>query len=693
MDLLQKIRTIPAEPGVYLYKNAEGEVIYVGKAKNLRSRVGSYFHEGRWEDAKTGTLVREAADVEYIVVANNKEALALENNLIKQRKPRFNILLRDDKTYPYVKLTLAERWPRVYVTRRLLKDGAAYYGPYFPANLAYRIVDLIHRNFLIPSCKVDLTRLHPRACLQYYIKRCLGPCVKDLTTADVYQEAVRDVKLFLEGRPTDLSKSLHERMQQAAAAQEYERAARYRDLISTVETLQERQRIASAEGDDADVFGYHFENGMLAVNLFHMRSGKMVDRREFFWEDLPEFTSQERSSDAHVQTSDAHVQTNDADVQTGDAHAGTSDAHVGTGALARPGERSSPAPLAGSAHELEAETSLAALGDGRGRPSLHAPIANDFHPGEFFSALLKQLYIAPPYVPRNLYTPVDFEDREELEDLLSEQNAGEGARATRVHILVPLRGDKRSLIDLAGNNAKQSYDQRFRILKPNARKIQEELQEVLSMPELPRRIECFDISHIQGAETVASMVVWEDGKMKKSDYRKFIIRTVEGVDDFASMREVVTRRYKRIQDEKKAMPSLVLIDGGLGQLHAAAAALDALEIINQPLAAIAKREEILYVYGQEKDPIALDHHSPVLHLIQLIRDEAHRFAVTFHRKRRQMRDRSTELLEVPGVGASTTRRLLEHFGSVQAVKQADSSALSAVVTRVQAEAIRDHFRK
>ena len=670
MDLLAKIRTIPTEPGVYLYKNAEGEVIYVGKAKNLRSRVASYFHEGRWEDAKTGTLVREAVDVDYIVVANNKEALALENNLIKQRKPRFNILLRDDKTYPYVKLTLGERWPRVYVTRRLRKDGSVYYGPYFPGNLAYRIVDLIHRNFLIPSCKVDLTRFHPRPCLQYYIKRCLGPCVKELTTAEIYQEAVRDVKLFLEGRPTDLSKSLHQRMEQAAAAEEYERAARYRDLISTVEQLQERQRMAAAEGDDADVFGYHFENGMLAVNLFHMRAGKMVDRREFFWEDLPEF-GVDPDEEADSEDVDHPV-------------------HVGTRAPARPGEESSPAHLAGRPDEMESTPSRAAVGtDGQECPSPQ----DDFHPGEFFSALLKQLYIGQPYVPRNLYVPVDFEDREELEDLLSDQVADKAARPARVHILVPQRGDKRSLIDLAGNNAKQSYDQRFRVLKPNARKIQEELQDVLSLPELPKRIECFDISHIQGAETVASMVVWEEGKMKKSDYRKFIIRTVEGVDDFASMREVVSRRYKRIQEEKKNMPSLVLIDGGLGQLHAAADALDSLEIINQPLAAIAKREEILYVYGQEKDPIALDHHSPVLHLIQLIRDEAHRFAVTFHRKRRQIRDRSTELLEIPGVGASTTRRLLEHFGSVQAVKQADPAALSAVVTRVQAEAIRDHFRK
>src|SRR5438309_11116895 len=252
MDLQQKIRTLPTSAGVYLYKNAQGEVIYAGKAKNLRSRVSSYFHEGRVEDAKTGTLVREAVDVDYIVVANEKEALALENNLIKQKKPRFNILLRDDKTYPYVKLTMGERWPRVYVTRRLRKDGSLYFGPYFPGNLAYRIVDLIHRNFLIPSCKVDLTRFHPRPCLQYYIKRCLGPCVQELTTPEAYQEAVRDVKLFLEGRPTDLSRSLHARMDQAATAQEYERAARYRDLNSTVEQLQERQRMAAAEGDDAD---------------------------------------------------------------------------------------------------------------------------------------------------------------------------------------------------------------------------------------------------------------------------------------------------------------------------------------------------------------------------------------------------------------------------------------------------------
>jgi excinuclease ABC subunit C len=605
MDLQEKIRSLPTQAGVYLYKNAEGEVIYVGKAKSLRARVRSYFVEGvAAGDAKTGSLLREAVDVEYIVVDNEKEALALENNLIKQKKPRFNILLRDDKTYPYVKLTSGERFPRVYVTRRLKRDGSNYYGPFFPANLAYRIVDLIHRSFMVPSCSIDFDRVHARPCLQYYIKRCLGPCVAGLTTPESYQEAVRDVKLFLEGRHADLSQSLRARMDAAARAEQYESAAKYRDLISTVEQLSEKQRIAAAKGDDADVYGFHFENEMLAVNLFHTRGGKVLDRREFFWDELPEIV---------------------------------------------PGK--------------------------------------SFDAGAFFSSLLKQVYIGQQYVPRMIYVPVDFEDRELLEEMLGE------TRKSRVEIMVPQRGEKRSLIDLVGQNAKQSFDQRFRVLKPAAKVIQETLQDELGLPELPKRIECFDISHIQGAETVASMVVWESGAMKKSDYRKFIIRTVQGVDDFASMREVITRRYARIQKEKQRMPSLVLIDGGVGQLHAAAQALESLQITNQPLASIAKREEIIYVYGQEDDPVVLDHHSPVLHLVQIVRDEAHRFAVTFHRKRRQMRDRVSELMEVPGIGARTTQRLVQHFGSVKAVKEADGTALSAVVTRSQAEAILNYFRQ
>ena len=289
MDLIQKIRVLPTQPGVYLYKNAEGEIIYVGKAKNLRSRVRSYLLEASQANAKTGSLMREAVDVDYILVANEHEALALENNLIKQRKPRFNILLRDDKTYPYVKLTLSDRYPKVFVTRRLRKDGSAYYGPYFPGNLAYRVVELIHRSFLLPSCKVDLTRYHQRACLQYYMHRCLGPCVQELTTPELYAQAVKDAQLFLEGKQAELERSLTARMMAAAEAQQFEAAARLRDQLSTVHQLQEKQRIATAEqSDDADVFGYHFEDDALAVNLFHIRGGKIVDRREFFWEDLPE---------------------------------------------------------------------------------------------------------------------------------------------------------------------------------------------------------------------------------------------------------------------------------------------------------------------------------------------------------------------------------------------------------------------
>jgi excinuclease ABC subunit C len=632
MDFHEKIRTLPTRPGVYLYKNADGEVIYVGKARNLRSRVRSYLLEASQANAKTGSLMRDAVDLDYILVDNEHEALALENNLIKQRKPRFNILLRDDKTYPYVKLTLADRFPKVFVTRRLRRDGSAYYGPYFPGNLAYRVVDLIHRSFLLPSCKVDLSRDHPRPCLQYYIGRCLGPCVRDLTTPEIYAEAVRDAQMFLEGRTADLNRSLHERMAAAAAAEQFELAARYRDLLITVDQMREKQRIASAEDDDADVFGFHFENGMIAVNLFHMRAGKIVDRREFFWEDLPDFVAE--------------------------------------------------IPEAEGAAVSVAET-LAV-----------------FEPGAFFSALLKQLYIDQPYVPRSIFLPVDFPDRATLANLLAEQTKH------RVEIAVPQRGDKRSLVDLAGQNAKQSYDQRFRVLQPNRKAIQQALQDALMLENPPRTIECFDISHIQGAETVASMVVWEDGEMKKSAYRKFRIKTVEGVDDFASMREVVTRRYRALGksaeasaeagSEAKASPAakapdLILIDGGLGQLHAAAAALESLGLTTQPLASIAKREEIIYLYGQEDEPVVLDRRSPVLHLIQKIRDESHRFAITYHRKRREMRDRDSELLAIPGVGARTRQRLLEHFGSLRSIAEAGLEALAAVVPPKTAEGIYAHF--
>jgi excinuclease ABC subunit C len=723
MDLHEKIRALPTQPGVYLYKNAEGQVIYVGKANNLRSRVRSYLLEASQANAKTGSLMREAVDIETILVANEHEALALENNLIKQRKPRFNILLRDDKTYPYVKLTLADRFPKVFVTRRLRKDGSAYFGPYFPGNLAYRVVELIHRSFLLPSCKIDLSRFHPRACLQYYIHRCLGPCVEGFVTHEAYAQAVRDAQLFLEGRHAELERTLTARMMAAAEAEQFEAAARLRDQLSTVHQLQEKQRIATAEqSDDADVFGYHFEEGCLAVNLFHMRSGKIVDRREFFWEDLAELMEAVEDRDqGNEGTREQEIRDQGSGNRDQENHAKGHDfsradeATKNNGALAPEGN-SVPA----------------------------------FHPGAVFSALLKQLYIDQQYVPRTILVPADFDDRETLAGLLTER-AGH-----RIEIAVPQRGEKRSLVDLAGQNAKQSYVQRFRVLEPSRKAIQEALMDTLMLPEPPRRIEGFDISHIQGAETVASLVVWEDGRMDKAQYRKFKVMTVLGVDDFAAMREVVYRRYRRIRDncgesvilsdrtlsdakgmgvegsavaflpagdptfaakgvprraedaaanqaasapegksahgkEPSTMPSLILIDGGLGQLHAAAEALESLGFTSQPLASIAKKEEVIYLYGQENDPIVLDRRSPVLHLVQLIRDESHRFAVGYHRQRRAMRDRSSELLEIPGVGAQTRQRLLTHFGSLRDVQQATVESLAAVVSRKTAETIHRHF--
>jgi excinuclease ABC subunit C len=726
MDLYEKIRSLPTKPGVYLYKNAEGEVIYVGKANNLRSRVRSYLLEASQANAKTGSLMREAVDLEYILVANEHEALALENNLIKQRKPRFNILLRDDKTYPYVKLTLGDRFPKVFVTRRVRKDGAAYYGPYFPGNLAYRVVELIHRSFLLPSCKVDLSRYHPRACLQYYIHRCLGPCVEGLTTPEAYNQAVRDAQLFLEGRHAELERTLTARMMAAAAAEQFEAAARLRDQLSTVHQLQEKQRIATAElDDDADVFGYHFEDGSLAVNLFHMRNGKIVDRREFFWEDLPNLMD---AVEDREQRSEIREQ--------------------GSGNRDQKDNHSEPVILGTTSESAlyQGTTSVVPNKTPKKKGALAPDAETPFHAGAVFSALLKQLYIDQQYVPRSILVPVDFDDRETLAALLTERTGH------KIEIAVPQRGEKRSLVDLAAQNAKQSYTQRFRVLEPSRKAIQEALADVLMLPELPRRIECFDISHIQGAETVASMVVWEDGKMNKAAYRKFKVKTVAGVDDFASMREVIERRYRRIRDaaaliqiqttaeghdleaslsppkstlakttapkghdfsraetdalinegalapegrskEPATMPSLVLVDGGLGQLHAAAEALESLGFTSQPLASIAKKEEIIYLYGNEDEPIVLDRRSPVLHLIQLIRDESHRFAVVYHRQRRAMRDRDSELLNIAGVGAQTRQRLLTHFGSLRDVQQATAESLAAVVSRKTAETIWRHFHR
>ncbi len=609
MEPREKAAALPESAGVYLFKDAAGAVLYVGKAGSLRSRVRSYFLESRWMDAKTGSLVREIADLETIVVDNEREALALENNLIKRYHPKFNVLLRDDKTYPYIKFTAAEKYPRVYFTRRIKKDGSLYFGPYFPAGLARRILHFIHKRFLVPSCTVDLTRSHPRPCLQYYIKRCQGPCVNGLTSDERYAEAARDARMFLEGKRHDLMKSLEERMAAAAEQELFEQAAAYRDLLRTLEDIEERQRIAAAQGDDTDVFAYYAEPPLVSANLFHLRGGRVVDRREFYWEDLAEFD-----------------------------------------------------------------------------------------PHEFVPSLLKQFYLEAEYLPKAIHVPIDFEDRALLEETLTER-AGH-----KVEIFTPQRGSKRAFLDLVENNAKHSFEQRFRVLKPTSKAIGEAVQNALNLLEEPRRIESFDISHIQGTDTVASMVVWEDGRMKKSDYRKFIIRGDEGNgaaggalpvlgqnDDFASMREAVTRRYRRVLEEKRPMPSLILIDGGIGQLHAAAQALESLQIINQPMASIAKREEILYILGQEDEPCILDRHSPVLHLIQQIRDETHRFAVSFHRQRRGKRQTKTALSDIPGVGPRTIQKLLREFGSIANLRRAGKEKLSRVVSPKVAEAILAHL--
>ncbi|MBZ5645141.1 MAG: excinuclease ABC subunit UvrC [Acidobacteriia bacterium] len=602
MDLAQKADLLPTDAGVYLFKDVLGTILYVGKSRSLRSRVKSYFLESRWIDAKTGSLVREIADIDYIVVDNEREALALENSLIKRHKPKFNILLRDDKTYPYIRYTAFEKYPRVYVTRRLVKDGSIYFGPYFPHSLAYRIVHFIHKTFRVPSCTVDLTRAHPRPCLQYYIRRCHGPCVPGLTTDVKYAEAVRDTRMFLEGRRGDLIKSLESRMMDASEAERYEQAASYRDLLRTLGEIEERQKIAAAEGDDIDVLGWHAEPPLVAVNLFHLRGGRVVDRRDFYWEDL-----------------------------------------------------------------------------------------HEFEPAEFLSSLLKQLYLDAAYLPRSIHVPMDFEDRELLEEILTERATHLEPPRSRVQILMPQRGAKHAFLELVEKNARHSFEQRFRVMKPSSKAIAEALEQALNLPEPPRRIESFDISHLQGSDVVASMVVWEDGRMKKSDYRKFIIKGEWGNDDFASMSEVIERRYHRLQMEKKPFPSLILIDGGLGQLHAAAASLDKLEVINQSVASIAKQEEIIYVLGQEDQPIRLEHHSPILHLIQQIRDETHRFAVGFHRQRRAKRVIQTGLENIPGVGPRTAQKLLQRFGSIAQLRFASVEQIARVVSRPVAERVSAHL--
>ena len=609
MTLDEKLKEIPRAPGVYLHKDAAGKILYIGKAKNLRNRVRSYFQAGRTADfsygIKTGELVKQIADVEIIVTDNEVEAFILEATLVKQHQPYFNYKLKDDKSYPHLKLTINEPFPKCVITRRIQNDGALYFGPFLPASMARRTIDLINRTFQLRTCDIEIDGKAPRPCLEYHIKRCLGPCVKGLCTPEEYQEAVRDVRMLLEGRNTELAAQLAERMLQASEDMRYELAAKYRDLRKTVIKLSEQQKMATTVESDVDIFGYYRECKRLALQLFTMREGDIVGRREFFWEDLPE---------------------------------------------------------------------------------------EDFNPAEFLSEVLAQYY-SSDYVPREIHVAIEFDDRELLEKALTER------RGRRVHILAPQRGEKRDMIDLVEKNAKLAFEQRFRVLKPDMKRVLEEMQETLELPRFPARIESFDVSHIQGAENVAGMVVCENGKMNRNEYRKFKIRNVEGANDFASMNETVLRRYRRVRDEEKALPDLIMIDGGKPQLSAAAEAMRELDLEAIPMIGVVKpplrHNEVAYllVKGREDEPIYLDSHSPILRLIQMIRDETHRYAVTYHRKRRELRDFTSELTAIPGVGEKRKTRLLRNLGSIQRIAQASVSELAPFVGQKTASDIVEHFAR
>jgi len=608
-ELKEQIGRLPEQPGVYLYFNADGDTIYVGKARALRDRVRTYL--GAYGgDPKTDALLNEIARLEVIVTDSVVEALALENNLIKQRTPKYNILLRDDKNYPYLRLTTNEAFPRVLVARRVERDGGFFAGPFLPAHFARKTMGLTHRLFGIRSCNEVITGKRDRPCLEYDIKRCIAPCVETICSPEEYTRAVRLTELFLGGRNDELIDTLKGRMLDAASGERFEEAAQLRDAVRTVQTLHDRQqKMATAELGHRDVFGVKVGPAGVAVHIFQVRSGRVVERVEL----------------------------------------GSEEAIVGSG----------EDPVDGAGGVLEAAIQ------------------------QFY-----ELRGAPPEV----HVPVEPDEREALESWLSER-AGR-----RVKIVVPRRGDKRSLVDLANRNAALAYQTRFNQTTAARYDALEMLQQVLGLPALPRRIECFDISTIQGSETVASMVVCEDGRMRRGDYRKFRIKGMGGGggapppvnDDFAAMHEVVLRRYRKVLEQGGPFPDLMVIDGGKGQLSAAYAALEALGLANLMAVGIAKKEELLFTRDRD-DAIALQANDPGLLLIQRIRDEAHRFAVTFHRRARAMRDLRSELDHVPGVGPRRRRTLLTTFGSLAGVRRATREELEAIVGRKVADAVLAFF--
>jgi len=594
MGLAEKLDSVPLRPGVYLFKGDSGQVLYVGKARVLRDRVRSYFQAGRPFEVHKTRLVEEIRDLELVVTDSEMEALALENNLIKRHQPPYNVRLRDDKNHPYLKLTLAEEYPRMYVVRRPAEDGNAYGGPYIPASLSRKTATVVRRVFGVRSCKEQLNGRRPRPCLQYQIKRCLAPCVAEVCSLERYRRSCEGARLFLEGRSDEVARRLRADMDTASGDERFEEAASLRDQVRGLERLLSPQKITTTDIEERDVFGAHVEAARAALQVFSVRDGKVVSREGF---------------------------------------------------------------LVGRVTEPEA----------------------------FLSSSIQQFYSDGRYLPRELLLAEEIPDRALLEGWLTER------RGTQVKIRVPQRGEKLRLLDLVQRNARLAYDLEWQNPRQQSQEILRGLRDLLELEVEPRRIECFDISNIQGSDIVASMVSFEDGKPKKSDYRKFRIRSVSGApDDFASMCEVVGRRYKRLLEGGKELPDLVLIDGGKGQLGAAIAALDELGLGEQPVASLAKREELIFVRSRD-EAIALPRDSPVLQLVQRVRDEAHRFAIGFHRKARSARTLRSELDDIKGVGPAKRRLLLARFGSVRGVRGASLAELATAVGRAAAARIRAHF--
>ncbi len=637
-DLKEQMFRLPHQPGVYLFANAAGDTLYVGKARSLRDRVRSYL--GAYGTSpRHDALLEEATRLDVIVTDSVVEALALENNLIKQRYPRYNILLRDDKNYPYLQLTTTEAFPRVLVARHVDKGGDFYAGPFLPAKLARRTMGLTHKVFGIRSCNEVITGFRPRPCLEYDIGRCLAPCVATICSESRYRQAVGDTRLFLEGRNEELAAELRERMVQASSDERYEEAAELRDAIRTVEAVRERQqKMATAGLNDRDIIGLKVGPAGAVVQVFVFRGGRVIERF---------------------------------DLRTGASESGTRGGATPAGTVRPGGPEAGSAPL---------------------------PPESD---AELLEVALQQLY-GDAVPPPEIHVALEPQDQDVLEAWLS-------ARAQRrVRIVVPQRGDKRAMVELAQRNAALSYRSRFDRDATSNRDALDLLQRILQLPSLPRRIECFDISTIQGSETVASLVVCEDGRMKRSDYRKFRVRREtretnvaeqppradDGgsrfLDDVAAMQQVVGRRYGRVLADGGPFPDLIVVDGGKGQLNAAYAALEEIGLANLVAIGLAKKEELVFVRDSER-PIAMDPHGPALRLLQRIRDEAHRFAVTFHRQARARRDLRSELDGVPGIGARRRKALLTEFGSVSGVKRATREELTRVVGAKAAGAIIDYF--